>query len=161
MSICYTIGCHPHFAPALLEVGALELLERLLLEGKGRGCVAVGECGMDGSSGCRVQKEVQAQAFRLQAKLAMKLQLPLVLHIREAEEDGLAVLKEVGLPRDWPVHRWGALEFRIAVIIYSGTAGMILGSWQINGFRNSQEVFLGSPTWSVTTTGWGSRRARS
>ena len=89
----------------MLEAGALELLEKLLLEGIGRGCVAVGECGMDGSAGCRVQKDVQSKAFRLQVELAMKLKLPLVLHIREAEEAGLAVLKEVGLPRDWPVHR--------------------------------------------------------
>ena len=35
----------------------------------------------------------------------MKLSLPLVLHLREAEEDGLALLREVGLPGDWPVHR--------------------------------------------------------
>ena len=106
MTICYTIGCHPHFAPSLLKAGALQLLERLLLEGKGRGCVAVGECGMDRSSGCRVSVEVQAQAFRLQVKLAMKLNLPLVLHIREAEELGLSILKEVGLPADWPIHRY-------------------------------------------------------
>ena len=49
--------------------------------------------------------EVQAQAFRLQVKLAMKLNLPLVLHIRDAEEVGLSVLKEVGLPANWPIHR--------------------------------------------------------
>ena len=88
------------------ELGTRWCRNRLLLEGKGRGCVAVGECGMDRSSGCRVPLEVQSQAFRLQVELAMKLQLPLVLHIREAEQAGLAVLKEVGLPRDWPVHRW-------------------------------------------------------
>lgn len=105
MTICYTIGCHPHFAPSLLKAGALQLLERLLLEGKGRGCVAVGECGMDRSSGCRVSVKVQAQAFRLQVKLAMKLNLPLVLHIRDAEEVGLSILKEVGLPANWPIHR--------------------------------------------------------
>ena len=89
----------------MLKAGALELLERLLLEGKGRGCAAVGECGMDRSAGCRVQKEVQSQAFRLQVELAMKLQLPLVLHIRDAEQAGLAAIKESGLPRDWPIHR--------------------------------------------------------
>ena len=76
---------------------------------------------MDRSSGCRfcvdikiktniyycirVPLEIQSQAFRLQVELAMKLKLPLVLHIREAEQAGLAVLKKVGLPRDWPVHR--------------------------------------------------------
>ena len=40
-----------------------------------------------------------------QVLLAIKLQLPLVLHIRDAEEDGLRVLEEAGLPGDYPVHR--------------------------------------------------------
>ena len=66
---------------------------------------------MDRSSGCRVSVEVQAQAFRLQVKLAMKLNLPLVLHIREAEDLGLSILKEVGLPADWPIHRYVNLSF--------------------------------------------------
>ena len=40
-----------------------------------------------------------------QVLLAIKLQLPLVLHIRDAEEDGLKVLEEAGLPGEYPVHR--------------------------------------------------------
>ena len=40
-----------------------------------------------------------------QVLLAIKLQLPLVLHIRDAEEDGIRVLEAAGLPEDWPVHR--------------------------------------------------------
>ena len=50
------------------------------------------ECGIDRSSGCRVSVKAQAQAFSLQVKLAMKLNMPLVLHIREAEEVNLSVL---------------------------------------------------------------------
>ena len=105
MKIVYTIGCHPHFSPQLLEAGAVELLERLLLEGKGKGCVALGECGVDLSSGCDVPLKIQLKAFKLQLELAMKLHLPLVLRIRDAEQAGLAALKESGLPRDWPIHR--------------------------------------------------------
>ena len=52
-----------------------------------------------------MELEVQIEAFKLQVQMAMKLNLPLVLHIRDAEEEGIAVLKECGLPRDWPVHR--------------------------------------------------------
>ena len=50
------------------------------------------ECGIDRSSGCRVSVKAQAQAFSLQVKLAMKLNMPLVSHTREAEEVNLSVL---------------------------------------------------------------------
>ena len=31
--------------------------------------------------------------------------MPLVLHIRDAEADGYAVLQAAGVPPDWPIHR--------------------------------------------------------
>ena len=105
LSVHYTVGCHPHFADLLLMEGEMERLERLLEEGRARGCVAVGECGLDRSRGNRVDMATQVCAFKMQVLLAMKLNLPLVLHIREAEEEGRQVLRECGLPRDWPVHR--------------------------------------------------------
>ena len=105
LSVHYTVGCHPHFATQLLEDGAMETLESLLVEGKGKGCVAVGECGLDCSGKNRVDMKVQVEAFKRQVKLAMKLDLPLVLHIRDAEEEGIKVLQGCNLPRDWPVHR--------------------------------------------------------
>ena len=105
LSVHYTVGCHPHFASQLLRDGAMEALEKLLLEGRGKGCVAVGECGLDCSRKNGVELEVQIKAFKLQVQLAMKVKLPLVLHIRDAEEEGISVLRECGLPRDWPVHR--------------------------------------------------------
>eukprot|EP00092_Neocalanus_flemingeri_P040197 GFUD01043784.1.p1 GENE.GFUD01043784.1~~GFUD01043784.1.p1 ORF type:complete len:738 (+),score=209.89 GFUD01043784.1:61-2214(+) len=105
LSVNYTVGCHPHFASQLLREGAMETLERLLVEGRGRGCVAVGECGLDCSRKNGVDLEDQVEAFKLQVNLAMKLNLPIVLHIRDAEKEGIQVLQECGLPGDWPVHR--------------------------------------------------------
>ena len=97
------LGCHPHFTQ---HWGArtgrqLELAIRRL----GPQLVALGECGLDYSRKNDVERSRQMKVFRAQVQLAMKMSLPLVLHLREAEEDGLAVLSEVGLPGDWPVHR--------------------------------------------------------
>ena len=38
-------------------------------------------------------------------KIALKLKLPLILHIRNAEEEGREVLREMEVPSDWPIHR--------------------------------------------------------
>ena len=36
--------------------------------------------------------------------LALKYNLPRVLHIRDAMQDGLEVLESVGVPQDYPIH---------------------------------------------------------
>ena len=58
--------------------------------------------------------EVQATAFRAQIELALRYNLPLVLHVRDhgrswdggqAEEDCYRILAECNVPRDFPIHR--------------------------------------------------------
>jgi TatD DNase family protein len=81
----------------------LEKMEQLLTDSK---AVAVGECGLDRSKRNHdFNLDNQILAFKMQLELAMKLKLPLVLHIREAEDEALRVLEEVKLPQDWPIHR--------------------------------------------------------
>lgn len=85
-------------------------LEQLIKWGKGKGgrCVALGECGLDLSVNPKKRKtplEAQKNVFKYQLKLAMKLNFPLVLHIREAEEEAYQVMQDVGLPSDHPIHR--------------------------------------------------------
>ena len=95
-----SLGCHPKQADQLTPE-ALARLEGLARAG---GVVAIGECGLDYSRGCRVGKEVQAAAFLAQLELALRLHLPLVLHAREAEEDCYSLLCAAGVPPDWPIH---------------------------------------------------------
>ena len=111
------VGCHPHWAGSCdsvslagLEAAARELGHRL---------VAIGECGLDFSKKNDVPHQRQIRVFREQVKpanhttptpcrqveLALRLELPLVLHIRDAEKEGLKVLRAAGLPPHWPVHR--------------------------------------------------------
>ena len=97
------IGCHPKFADRLgsLQLQKLELLAR---EKKG-GFVAIGECGLDLSQNNKVSLNVQKRAFSDQVSLALRLNLPLVLHIRKAEKEGRQLLQELGVPPSWPMHR--------------------------------------------------------
>ncbi len=55
--------------------------------------IAIGECGLDYFRLEEKTKEVQKDAFIQQIELANKLQKPLMLHIRNAYEDALEVLK--------------------------------------------------------------------
>ena len=55
--------------------------------------IAIGECGLDYFRLEENTKKVQEDAFVQQIELANKLQKPLMLHIRNAYDDALAVLK--------------------------------------------------------------------
>ena len=54
---------------------------------------AIGEIGLDYHYE-DVPREVQKQAFRMQMALAQELSLPVVVHEREAHEDGLRIVDE-------------------------------------------------------------------
>lgn len=55
--------------------------------------IAVGECGLDYYRVDKDTKDVQVEAFVQQIELANKLQKPLMLHIRNAYDDALEVLR--------------------------------------------------------------------
>ena len=97
-----TLGCHPHFADRLDQAG-IDQLRRLAESLKGR-VVAIGECGFDTSPKNKVPLEVQKRAFGAQVEVALDLSLPLVLHIRGAEEEAWQVLRSKQVPSDWPMH---------------------------------------------------------
>jgi len=69
--------------------GAFEALARLLEDG---GFVAVGEIGLDYHYDLD-PRPVQAERFERQLDLALRLDLPVVIHVREAHDDMAAILK--------------------------------------------------------------------
>ena len=83
-------GFHPHEAKAF-SPQAQEALEGLLSQG----AVAVGEIGLDYYRNLS-PREAQLSAFRAQLRLARRLDLPVILHYREAGEDFFQVLAEEG-----------------------------------------------------------------
>ncbi len=61
--------------------------------GKSKKVIAIGECGLDYFRLEEKTKEVQKDAFIQQIELANKLGKPLMLHIRNAYDDALEILK--------------------------------------------------------------------
>ena len=90
-----SIGVHPHMAGdfAGREAEAAELVRRQLATDPASR--AVGEIGLDYHYDF-APKETQQRVFRAQIQLARELDLPVIVHTREAEDDTLAILLEEG-----------------------------------------------------------------
>ncbi len=87
------VGIHPHDA-AGAPPGYLSRLEEMAAHSR---VVALGEMGLDFYRD-RSPRHVQEQVFREQLRLALKLNLPVVIHDRDAHNKVMAILEEEGLP---------------------------------------------------------------
>ncbi|MGB8658739.1 MAG: TatD family hydrolase [Candidatus Zixiibacteriota bacterium] len=85
------VGFHPHDAKDLTEE-SLKEIEKLACHKK---VVAVGEIGLDFYRNLSPHED-QVRAFKKQIALAKDLKLPIVVHVREAWDAALAILKETG-----------------------------------------------------------------
>jgi TatD DNase family protein len=88
------VGIHPHDA-----VDYTDLVEKRIRAMAGeRKVVAIGETGLDYHYD-HSPRDIQREAFRRQLSLARELNLPVVIHSREAKEDTLRILSESGVDR--------------------------------------------------------------
>lgn len=122
-----TQGIHPHEAAQYDD----DVEARILA-----GCqastrvVAIGEIGLDYYYD-HADRAVQRQVFARQLALAAQLQLPVVIHSRDADADMQAILEEhVGdLPRRGVIHSFssglGLAEYCIDAGFYLGYNGMV------------------------------------
>ena len=84
------VGSHPDVASEVNDTVLEEYRKLCKLNPKVK---AIGEIGIDYHYE-DIPREIQLHAFRLQMALAQDLGLPVIVHEREAHEDGMAVLKE-------------------------------------------------------------------
>ncbi|MGB4781653.1 TatD family hydrolase, partial [Candidatus Methylomirabilis sp.] len=87
-------GIHPHDANGY-DDAAEETLRTLATQPK---VVAIGEAGLDFFRN-RSPHSVQAEAFRRQIRLARELDLPLIVHDREAHQETMQILEAEGVER--------------------------------------------------------------
>ena len=84
------VGSHPDVADEVNEDVLEEYRKLCKLNPKVK---AIGEIGLDYHYE-DIPREIQLKAFRLQMELARELKLPVIVHEREAHEDGMAVVRE-------------------------------------------------------------------
>jgi TatD DNase family protein len=89
------IGVHPHAAHEFADdPGRAAAIVRAQCA-RTASARAIGEIGLDYHYDFS-PREVQQQVFRVQVRLARELNLPVVIHTREADDDTVAILREEG-----------------------------------------------------------------
>lgn len=89
------VGVHPHHAHKYAgdpDAAAGAVRDQI---GATAGARAIGEIGLDYHYDFS-PRDVQHAVFRAQLRLARELSLPVIIHTREAEDDTVAMLREVG-----------------------------------------------------------------
>ena len=89
--MCFCSGIHPLDIEDDTCDADFEEIEKMALHPK---CKAIGEIGLDYHYDDAAEPEKQKEAFIRQLDIAVKLNLPVIIHIREAMQDSLEILKE-------------------------------------------------------------------
>ncbi|MDP2690446.1 MAG: YchF/TatD family DNA exonuclease [Deltaproteobacteria bacterium] len=89
------LGVHPHDAKDVVDDTPWESIRSLALQKNSR-VVAVGETGLDYHYD-NSPREAQKEVFKKQLSLARELNLPVIVHTREAEADTIELMKAEGV----------------------------------------------------------------
>lgn len=118
------VAVHPHAAREWSD----EAAERLRKLAKQKGVVAIGEIGLDFHHTFS-PPEAQYRAFAEQLELAWQLDLPVILHIREAYPEALEVVRRFGQPVRGVAHcftgSWGDAQAWLVMGFYIGITGIV------------------------------------
>ncbi len=128
------VGTHPHDSREMTE-NDIEFYSQLAQNHKK--VVAIGEIGLDYHYD-NSPHNVQQYWFKRQMELAKELSLPVVLHIRDAYEDSLEILKFFGkMPKNGVVHCFsGSPEFAKEVL----KLGYKIGIGGVITFSNAKKL---------------------
>lgn len=130
------------FHPECLEGASLEDLEIIKKFAQNKKCVAIGEIGLD-YHWMSSTKKVQKEFFTAQIELAAALDLPVIVHDREAHGDTLDILKTTK-PKG-VVHCFSGSKEMAREIIKLGMYIGLNGVVTFNNARKSLEVVRDIP----------------
>ncbi len=126
-----TVGIHPEEAASAVD-SDLVTIHQLTSDDK---VVAIGEIGLDYHYEEYCPREIQKQWFCRQLELAKELDLPVVIHDREAHEDTVDLLKEYA-PRG-VVHCFsGSVETAKEIL----KLGLYIGIGGVVTFKNARKL---------------------
>jgi TatD DNase family protein len=93
------VGVHPHHADSFQTATRRQLFDLA----RNQRVVAIGECGLDYYRNLS-PAVAQRQAFEAQLKLAIDLELPVIVHSRQAMGETLSILANRGVPNGGVLH---------------------------------------------------------
>ena len=102
-NVYLAIGCHPQDSMKMKEMDFVHL-ENSMEHPK---VVALGEFGLDEKWAERgILMDTQKDVFRSQVQMALKVNKPMVLHLRGygALDSAKYILEEENVPKNWPIH---------------------------------------------------------
>ena len=132
-SVYGSVGFHPHDA-SKLTTSLLQKIRQLAEEQ--HKLIAIGEIGLDYHY-MNSPAEIQQHAFRKQLQLSVELNLPVILHSREAETDTLKILQEFPVPSLGVAHSFTS-SIEMAKILVD--MGWYLGINGIVTFKNAEDL---------------------
>jgi len=128
-----SVGFHPHEASKLTK-SLLQKIRKLAEEQ--HKLIAIGEIGLDYHY-MNSPAEIQQQAFRKQLQLAVEVNLPVILHSREAETDTLNILQQFPVPSLGVAHSFtSSIEMARTLV----EMGWYLGINGIVTFKNAEDL---------------------
>lgn len=113
-------GLHPWYIQSWVDQNSENLVGQLTPFLSHPRCVAVGECGLDGA--INTPLEQQQALFEQQLQLAHDINLPVIVHVRKAHNQVLALLKKIQPVRGGVIHG------------FSGSVELAQSYWML-GFR--------------------------
>ncbi|WP_172619039.1 TatD family hydrolase [Candidatus Cytomitobacter indipagum] len=130
-NLWFAVGVHPLDE----RIEDIQEIESYLSEWIGRkNVVSIGECGLDGFKGSNLKK--QFAGFDIQLAYAHKHKLPLVLHMRDAEDDAIAMIKKYDGIKGIAHCYTGSMEFAKKVL----DLGWMISFSGIITFKNANQV---------------------
>ena len=104
-NVVAAVALHPNEAPRLEAAGSLDAalaeIEALAQDPRVR---ALGETGLDYFRTDESGRSAQHRSFRAHIEMAKRFDRTLMIHDRDAHDDVLAVLDEIGAPDRWVMH---------------------------------------------------------
>jgi TatD DNase family protein len=135
-NIYFAVGVHPYHAKEL----DIAYLKNIASHPK---CIAVGECGLDyfrlpkDENEKIEEKRIQKEVFEAQIKLAIELNKPLIVHIRDASNDSKNILIENEAKKVGGVlHCYNASDILLELNSY----GFYFGIGGVLTFKNAKKL---------------------
>ncbi len=134
--VYYAAGVHPYN----LESYYTDFLQKHLRDAR---CIAVGECGLDyyrlpdNEDEIKKVKETQKRLFKEQIELSFEYKKPIIVHIREANQDSYDILKSYGnFPQLGILHCFNASE----MLLDLAESGFYFGIGGVLTFKNAKKL---------------------